>query len=150
MTNHVQNSKYSRKRQSAGSNPFRPKLAIPTLIPHCRRHHPPCSSKLCATHSHDQPQISPNWVFQLHANVIYSALCAKHALVSRLPVLLRTFPPSFVMIGQRVWELWPIISKPRPLHKDIGPWRPCFMTNLTHLQQKCAFSSPEGIYQIWC
>ena len=31
-----------------------------------------------------------------------------------LKILVITCPPSFVMIGQRLWELWPIISKPRP------------------------------------
>ena len=47
--------KYSRKQQSAGSNPFRPKPATLTLIPRSRWHRPLCSSKLCATHSHDKP-----------------------------------------------------------------------------------------------
>ena len=26
-----------------------------------------------------------------------------------------------------------IITKPRPLQRYIGPWRPCFLTNLAHL-----------------
>ena len=59
----VNKKKYSRKRQSAGSNPFCPKLSTLILIPHSRWHQPLCSSKICATHTHDKPQISPNWVF---------------------------------------------------------------------------------------
>ena len=50
---------------------------------------------------------------------------AQRALVGRFPVPLCTYPPSFVMMGQRVWELWPIISKPCPLQKYIClliPW----------------------------
>ena len=50
------NNKYSCKRQSAGSNLFRPKPATLTLITRISM----CSSKICATHSHDKPQISPN------------------------------------------------------------------------------------------
>ena len=50
----------------------------------------------------------------------------QHAVAGRLPVLSWTYPPSFVMMGQRVWESWPIMSKPRPLRRYIGPWRPSF------------------------
>ena len=66
--------KYSCKRQSAGSKLFRPKSTTLTLIARSWWHRPPCSSKICATHNHDKPQISPNcFFFYLHANGIYSA-----------------------------------------------------------------------------
>ena len=53
--------KYSRKWQSTGSNLFRPKSATLTLIPHSWWHQPPCCSKICAIHNHDNPlQPSPN------------------------------------------------------------------------------------------
>ena len=44
---------------------------------------------------------------------------AQYALVGRFPVLLSAYPAGFVMIGQRVWELFiiSIISKPHPLQK---------------------------------
>ena len=65
--------KYSRKRQTAGSRPFCPIPATLTLIPRSRCHQPPCSSKICATHTPHKPQIAPNCFFQLHANGIYGA-----------------------------------------------------------------------------
>ena len=127
--------KYSYKRQFAGSNVFRPKPATLTLIPCSWWHRPPCSSKICVKHTHDKPQISPNWFFSYMLMAFIAPLIgwAQHALVGRLPIPLSTYPPDFVMIGQRMWELWPITSKPRPLQKYIGPWRPCFLTNLAHL-----------------
>ena len=123
--------KYSRKWQSAGSDPFRPKLATLTLIPRSRWHQPPCSSKICATHTHDKPRISPNWFYSymLMEFIAPPIGWAQHALVGRFPVLLWTYPPRFVMMGQREWELWPIISKPHPLQEYTGPWQPYFLTN---------------------
>ena len=91
--------------------------------------------KICGKHTHDKPQISPNWFFSymLMEFIVPPIGWAQHALVGRFPVPLSTYPPGFVMIGQRECELWPISSKPRPFWKYIGPWRPCFLTNLAHL-----------------
>ena len=107
-------NQYSHKRQSVGSNLFRPKSATLTLIPHSWWHRPLCSSKICATHNHDKPQISPNCFFSymLMEFIAPPIGWAQHALVGRFPVPLSAYPPGFVMIGQRVSELWPIISKP--------------------------------------
>ena len=129
---HKSKTKYSHKRQSAVANPFRPKPVTLTLIPRSEWHLPPCSSKIYITHSHDKPQISPNWFFSymLMAFIAPPIGWAQHALAGLFPASLSTYPPSFVMIGQRMWKLWPIISKPRPLQKYISSWRPCFLTNL--------------------
>ena len=75
---------------------------------------------------------------------------AQHSLICRFPVLLWIYPPSFVMIGHRVWELWPIFSKPRPLRKYIGPWRLCFFDQSGSFITEIVFSFLEAIYQIWC
>ena len=117
-------NQYSHKRQSVGSNLFRPKSATLTLIPHSWWHRPLCSSKICATHNHDKPQISPNWFFSymLMEFIEPPISWAQHVLEVRFPVPLSAYPPGFVMIGQRVSELWPIISKPCTLQKFIGPW----------------------------
>ena len=109
--------KYSRKQQSPGSNLFRPKPATLTLILCSRWHWPPSSSKICVKHTSDKPQISQNCFFSymLMAFIAPPIGWAQHAFVGRLPVQSWAYPPSFVMTGQRVWELWPIIHKPRLL-----------------------------------
>ena len=119
-----------------GSNLFCPKPATLTLIRRSWWLRPSCFSKIYAKHTHDKPQISPDWFFSymLMAFIAPPIGWAQHALVGRLPVLFWTYPPSFVMI--RVWELWPIISKPCPLQKYMGPWRPCFLTNLAQLYSR--------------
>ena len=49
------------------------------------------------------------------------------------------------MIGQRVWELWPIISKPRPLQKYIRGARDCFVEDYQEdVYEKFQVSSTYG------
>ena len=141
--------KYSRNQQSVGSDLFCPNPATLTLVPRSWWHRLLCSSKICATHSHDKPQISPNWVFSymLMAFIAPPIGWAQHALVGRFPVQLWTYSPHFVLIEQRVWELWPIMSKPCPLRKYIGPSRPFFQP-IWLSSSVCP--SPEAVYQIWC
>ena len=44
------------------------------------------------------------------------------------------------MVGDRVWELRPIISKPRPLLKDIGPWSCFFDQSGSFMVEICLFN----------